>query len=82
MNILVMGLDLMEKDFCSIGNEIGWNVIIFGVDMSLSVHVDNKKKQILILRKGPTQGLGEVCIIMEIKIMKIKMKMEINTVFV
>ena len=25
--------------------------------MSSSVHVDNKKKDILILRKGPTQGL-------------------------
>ena len=27
--------------------------------MSLSVHVDNKGKDILILWKGPTQGLGE-----------------------
>ena len=29
----------------------GRNVIIFGVDMSWSVHVDNKGKDILILRK-------------------------------
>ena len=35
----------------------GQNVIIFGVDMSSSVHVDNKKKYILILGKGPPQGL-------------------------
>ena len=35
----------------------GRNVIILGVDMSSSVHVDNKG--ILILGKGPTQGLGE-----------------------
>ena len=35
----------------------GQNVIIFGVDMSFSAHVDNKKKDILILGKGPTQGL-------------------------
>ena len=27
--------------------------------MSSSVHVDNKGKDILILGKGPTQGLGE-----------------------
>ena len=27
--------------------------------MSSSVHVDNKEKDILILGKGPTQGLGE-----------------------
>ena len=37
----------------------GRNVIILGVDMSLSVHVDNKGKDILILGKVPTQGLGE-----------------------
>ena len=35
------------------------NVIISGVDMSSPVHVDNKEKDILILGKGPTQGLGE-----------------------
>ena len=35
------------------------NVIIFGVDMSSSVHVDYKGKDILILGKSPTQGLGE-----------------------
>ena len=33
------------------------NVIIFGVDTSSSGHVDNKKKDILILGEGPTQGL-------------------------
>ena len=35
----------------------GGNSIIFGVDMSSSVHVDNKKNNILILGEGPTQGL-------------------------
>ena len=39
------------------GSGFGQNVIIFGVDMSSSVHVNNKKKGILILGKGPTQGL-------------------------
>ena len=32
----------------------GQNVIIFGVDMSSSAHIDNKKNDILILGKGPT----------------------------
>ena len=41
------------------GGGNGQNVIIFGVDMNSSVHVDNKGKDILILGKGPTQGLGE-----------------------
>ena len=36
----------------SIGNETSKNVIIFGVDMSSS-----SKKDILILGKGPSQGL-------------------------
>ena len=36
----------------------GQNVIIFGADMSSSVHIDNLKKDILILGKGPTQELG------------------------
>ena len=35
----------------------GQNIILFGVDMSSSVHVDSKKKNISILGKGPTQGL-------------------------
>ena len=37
----------------------GQNVLISGVDTSHSVHVDNKKKDILILRKGPTQELED-----------------------
>ena len=39
------------------GSGFGQNVKIFGVDMSSSIHIDNKKKDILILGKGPTQGL-------------------------
>ena len=36
----------------------GKNVHIFGVDVSSSVHADNKGKDILILGEGPTQGLN------------------------
>ena len=39
------------------GGGFGQNVIIFGVDMSSSAHIDNKKKDILVLGIGPTQGL-------------------------
>ena len=39
------------------GGGFGQNIIIFGVDMSFSAHIDNKKQYILILGKGPTQGL-------------------------
>ena len=39
------------------GNEFGQNVVIFGVDISSFARIYNKKKDILILWKGPTQGL-------------------------
>ena len=39
------------------GGFVGSNIIIFGGDMSSSVHVDNKEKDILILGKDPTQRL-------------------------
>ena len=35
----------------------GRNVITFGVDMSSSTKIDNRKNDILILGKGPKQGL-------------------------
>ena len=35
----------------------GRNGIIYGVDMSSYTKIDNRKKDILILGKGPTQGL-------------------------
>ena len=41
------------------GGGFGENVINFAVDMSPSVHVDNKKKDILLIGKGLTQRLGE-----------------------
>ena len=35
----------------------GQNVLLFGADMSTSIHIDNKKKEILVLGRAPTQGL-------------------------
>ena len=51
------GIGFDNKRFFSTGDEVGRNVIIFGVGMSSSPHTDNKKKDILILGKGTTQGL-------------------------
>ena len=39
----------------------------FGADMSSSVHVDNKNKDILILGEGPTQGLDDSTLTAEFK---------------
>ena len=38
---------------------MGKNVVIFGADISSSMHADNKNKHILILGEGPTQGLDD-----------------------
>ena len=46
-----------RKASFSIGNDIGKNEIIFVVNMSSLSKIDNRKKDILILGKGPTQGL-------------------------
>ena len=38
-------------------DEFGQNLLMFGADMSPSEHTDNKKKDVLVLGKGPTKGL-------------------------
>ena len=51
-----MEFDLIEEYFfLHPSGGTGKNVIIFGVDMSSSSKIDNRKKEILILGKGPTQ---------------------------
>ena len=47
------------SSFSFSGGGYGQNVIIFAVGMNSSIHVDNNGKDILILGKGPTQGLRE-----------------------
>ena len=46
-----------KSSFSFPGGGFGENVLILGVDMSSTVHIDNKGKDILVLGKGPTQGL-------------------------
>ena len=51
------GIGFDRKGTFSFGNGVGSNAISFGVDMSLSKEIDNRKRDILILGKGPTQEL-------------------------
>ena len=44
-----------KSSFSFPGGRFSQNVIIFGVDISSSAHVDNKKNDNLILGKGLTQ---------------------------
>ena len=46
-----------RSSFSFASGEFGQNIVIFGEDMSSSAHINIKKKDILILGKGPTQGL-------------------------
>ena len=46
-----------RSTFSFLSGGFGQNVLIFGADMSSSIHVDNKKKDILVLGRGPMQGL-------------------------
>ena len=43
----------------------GKKAIIFGADMTSSVHVDNNGKDILILGEGSTQGLDDTVLTAE-----------------
>ena len=45
----------------------GKNAIILGVDLSSSMHIDNKNKNTLILGEGPTQGLDDTTLTAEAK---------------
>ena len=56
-----------QSEFLFSDGSYGKNVIIFGADMSSSVHVDNKEKDILILGEGPTQGLDGTAFTAEAK---------------
>ena len=46
-----------RSSFSFSGGGFSQNVLIFGADMNSSSHIDNKKKDMLVLGKGPTQGL-------------------------
>ena len=46
---------------------MGKNFIILGADMSSSVHINNKNKDILILGEGPKQALDDTASTAEAK---------------
>ena len=51
-----IGFDRRSR-FSFPGDGFGQDALTFGADMSFSVHLDNKRKDILVLGIGPTQGL-------------------------
>ena len=57
-----IGFNARGRSSLSEGSGFGKNVIIFGVDNSSSVHAGNRKNDVLILRKGPKNGVGDTTI--------------------
>ena len=57
----------MRSKFSLPDGSMGKNAILFGVDLSSSVHIDNKNKDILILGEGPAQGLDDTTLTAEAK---------------
>ena len=56
-----------RSEFSWTDGSVSKNVIIFGVDMSSSLHIDSKNKHTLILGKGPTRGLDNTKLTAEAK---------------
>ena len=50
---LTMDDDFDKYKYSGNGTGFGKNVIVFAVDMSSFVHINNKKKDVSILGKGP-----------------------------
>ena len=59
------GIGFDRKGEFSFGNGFGQNEIIFGADMSSSIHSTNKTKNILVLGKDFVQGLDDTTIYAE-----------------
>ena len=60
-----IGFDTPGLFSMSNNSGIGKNLMIFGTEMSSSVHIYNKRKYILILGKDPTDGLDDTTLTAE-----------------
>ena len=65
--VMVLGL-INVQNFWMPDSSMGKNAIIFEVDMSSSVPINNKKKDILMIGKGLTQGLDDTTLTAELNI--------------
>ena len=56
-----------RSEFSITGESFVENVIIFGADISSSVYIDNKRKDVLMFGEGPTQVLDDITLTAEVK---------------
>ena len=68
------GIGFDREGTFSVGNGFGRKFIIFGVDMSSYVHVDSKKKDVLVLGEVPIQELDGTTLTAEKNIQLILLK--------
>ena len=61
------GIGFDRRGKFSVGNGFGSSCIIFGADMSSSVHANNRTKSVLVLDEGFTQGLEDTTLYAEKK---------------
>ena len=59
------GFEAQRRFLVFDGSNFGKNVLIFSTDMSWSGHVNNRKRDILILGKAPMQGLDDTTLTAE-----------------
>ena len=75
-----------RSEFLFTDESFGKNFIIFGVDMSSSVHVNSKGKDILILCEGRTQELDDAILKVEakypVKVIQPEKKSELNLYYI
>ena len=57
-------MEVLSSEFLLPDGSVDKNIIVFGVDMSSSMHIDNKKKD-KGPGKGPTQELDDITLIAE-----------------
>ena len=70
LNIIIQDVVFIldSRSLFSFSNcDCGKNLVIFGIDNSSWVHIDNKKKFKLVLGEGPTHSLGDATITTEAK---------------
>ena len=65
ININIFSFDSRGSFLLSTGSGFGKNVIIFGAAKSSSMHIDNNRKDILILGKCPIVGLDDTMLTVE-----------------
>ena len=73
-----IGFDTCSSFLLNDDGGFGENIINFGVENSSSIHVNNTKKDILILWKGPVDRLADATVIVELNKKKLSRRYNVS----